>query len=203
MENDFSRGDVAFARDGFAERAQNGQRVRVRSPIGTPHHLGVGDVLAEKGSQVGAIVFEFGLHTGLGAVGASLQGVRRADGHVEGCVGVAQGRGEDVNGPQVRARDEARHLHLRGVVGRVDERGHGIATARGLAQGAAGGVRRARVQNATVAGGTSDGFRGPSTAQAEADRVNVLIGIQGRAMARVEPPSTLGERPPARSVADG
>ena len=27
VENDLSRGDVAFARDGFAERAQNGQRV--------------------------------------------------------------------------------------------------------------------------------------------------------------------------------
>ena len=53
VENDFSRGDVAFARDGFAERAQNGQRVRVRSPIGTPHNRGVGDILAEKGSQVG------------------------------------------------------------------------------------------------------------------------------------------------------
>ena len=46
VENDFSRGDVAFARDGFAERAQNGQRVGVRSPIGTPHNRGVGDVLA-------------------------------------------------------------------------------------------------------------------------------------------------------------
>ena len=69
MENDISH--VAFARDGFAERAQNGQRVRVRSPIGTPHDRGVGDVLAEKGSQMGAIVFEFGLHPGLGAVGAS------------------------------------------------------------------------------------------------------------------------------------
>ena len=86
-------------RDGFAERAQNGQRVGVRSPIGTPHNRGVGDVLAKKGSQVGAIVFEFGLHPGLGAVGASLQGVRGADGHVQCGVGVAQGRGEDVSGP--------------------------------------------------------------------------------------------------------
>ena len=55
VENDFSRGNVASARDGFAERAQNGQRVRVRSPIGTPHDRGVGDVLTEEGSQVGAI----------------------------------------------------------------------------------------------------------------------------------------------------
>ena len=53
VENDFSRGNVAFVRDGFAERAQNGQRVRVRSPIGTPHDRGVGDVLTEEGSQVG------------------------------------------------------------------------------------------------------------------------------------------------------
>ena len=62
VENDFSRGDIAFARDGFAERAQNGQRVRVRSPIGTPHDHGVGDVLTEEGSQVGAVVFQLGLH---------------------------------------------------------------------------------------------------------------------------------------------
>ena len=68
MENDFSRGNVAFARDGFAERAQNGQRVLVRSPIGTPHDRGVGDVLTKEGSQVGAIVFQFGLHPGLSAV---------------------------------------------------------------------------------------------------------------------------------------
>ena len=40
MEDDFGRGNVAFARDGFAERAQNGQRVRVRSPIGL-HTIGV------------------------------------------------------------------------------------------------------------------------------------------------------------------
>ena len=40
VENDFSRGNVAFARDGFADRAQNGQRVLVRSPIGTPRCAG-------------------------------------------------------------------------------------------------------------------------------------------------------------------
>ena len=49
-------------------------------------------------------------------------------------------------------------------------------------------MRRARVQDARVAGSAGDRFHGPSTAQAEADRVNVLISIQGRAMARVEPP---------------
>ena len=49
---------------------------------------------------------KFGLHPGLGAVSAGPQGVRRADGHVQSSVGVAQGRGEDTCGPQVRARDE-------------------------------------------------------------------------------------------------
>ena len=99
MKDDFSRGDVAFARDGFAERAQNGQRVGVRSPIGTPHDRGVGDVLAKKSGQMRAIVLEFGLHPGLSAIDTSLRGVRGADGHVQCSVGVAQSRGEDVSGP--------------------------------------------------------------------------------------------------------
>ena len=61
-------------------------------------------------------------------------------------------------------------------------------TTRGLAQGAAGGMCRTRVQNTRVAGGAGDGFRRASTAQAKADRVNVLVSIQSRAMARIEPP---------------
>ena len=99
MKDDFNRGDVAFARDGFAERAQNGQRVGVRSPIGAPHDRGVGDVLAKKSSQMRAIVLEFGLDPGLSAINTSLRGVRGADGHVQCSVGVAQSRGEDVSGP--------------------------------------------------------------------------------------------------------
>ena len=55
-------------------------------------------------------------------------------------------------------------------------------TARGLAQGATGGMRRARVQNARVAGSEGDRFRGPSTAQTEADRINILVSIQSRAV---------------------
>ena len=152
MKDDFSRGDVAFARDGFAERAQNGQRVGVRSPIGAPHDRGVGDVLAKKSSQVRAIVLEFGLDPGLSAINNSLRGVRGADGHVQRSVGVAQSRCEDVSGPYIRAGNEARYLHLRGVVtllcSCMNERGDGVVATRGLAQGAAGGVRRTRVQNA-------------------------------------------------------
>ena len=91
VENDFSRGNVAFARDGFTERAQNGQRVGVRSPIGAPHDRRKGDVLPKEGSQVGAIVFQLGPHPGLCAVGASLKSVWRANGHVQRFVGIAQG----------------------------------------------------------------------------------------------------------------
>ena len=192
VEDDFGRGNVAFARYGFAERAQNGQRVGVRSPIGAPDDWGVGDVLAKESSQVGAVTFHLGRHPGLRAVSASLQGVRRADGHVERRVGVAQGRGEDISRSQVSAGDEAGDLHLRGVVtllrSRVQEGGDSVVTASGLTQGAAGGVRCPRVQDARVAGGAGDGLGGPGAAQAEADRVDVLVGIQGRAVAWVKPP---------------
>ena len=61
VEDDLGRSDVAFARNGFAERAQNGQRVGVRSPVGAPDNWGVRDVLAKKGGQVGAIMLKFGL----------------------------------------------------------------------------------------------------------------------------------------------
>ena len=116
VEYDFSRSNVAFARDGFAERAQNGQRVGVRSPMGTPHDRGVGDVLSKEGSQVGTVMFQFGLYPGLCAVGASLQSVRGADGHIQRRVGITQSRGEDVSWSQVRARDEPGYLRLRGVI---------------------------------------------------------------------------------------
>ena len=46
----------------------------------------------------------------------------------------------------------------------------------------------ARVQDARVAGGASDRLRRPGAAQAKADRVNILVSIQGRAMTWVEPP---------------
>ena len=74
------------------------------------------------------------------------------------------------------------------LCGRVDERGDSVVTACGFAQGAAGGVRRARVQDARVAGSAGDWFCGSSTAQTEADRVDVLVRIQGRAVTGFEPP---------------
>ena len=187
MKDDISRSNVAFARDGFAERAQNGQRVGVRSPIGTPHDRGVGDILTKKSSQVRTIVFKFGLDPGLRAVNTSLRGVRGADGHIQCSVGVAQSRGEDVSGPQIRARNEAGYLHLRGVItllrSCMNERGDSVVTTRGLTQGAARGVSRTRVQDARVASSAGDGFRGTCTPQTKADRVDVLVSFQSQAMA--------------------
>ena len=61
-------------------------------------------------------MFKFGLDPGLRAVNTSLRGVRGADGHIQCGVGVAQSRGEDVSRPQIRPRNEAGYLHLRGVI---------------------------------------------------------------------------------------
>ena len=116
VKDNLSRSNVAFARNGFAERAQNGQRVGVRSPVGAPDNWGVRDILAEKSGQVGSIVLKFGLDPGLSAVNTSLGGVRGANGDIQGSVSIAQSRGEDVSGPQVRARNETGNLHFRGVI---------------------------------------------------------------------------------------
>ena len=116
MKDNLGRGDVAFARNGFAEGAQNGQRVGVRSPVGAPDNWAVRDVLTKERVEVGPIVLVFGLNPGQGAVSTSLTSVRGADGDIQGSVGVAQGRGEDVCGPQVRARDETGNLHFSSVI---------------------------------------------------------------------------------------
>ena len=52
-------------------------------------------------------------------------------------------KNEDVGGPQIRVRDDA---VLRGM----NERGDRVVTTCGLAQGTAGGVRSARVQEARL-----------------------------------------------------
>ena len=88
VEDNLGRSDVAFARNRFAEGAQNGQRVGMRSPVGAPDNWGVGDVLAKKRVQVGPIVLKFGLDFRLSAVGSSLRRVRGADGDIQGSVGV-------------------------------------------------------------------------------------------------------------------
>ena len=65
---------------------------------------------------MGRVVLMFGLDPRLSAVSTSLRRVRGADGDIQGSVGVAQGRGEDVCGPQVRARDETGNLHFSSVI---------------------------------------------------------------------------------------
>ena len=116
VKDNLGRSDVAFARNRFAEGAQNGQRVGMRSPVGAPDNWGVRDVLAKKRVQMGPIVLKFGLDPRLSAVSTSLRRVRGADGDIQSSVGVAQGRGEDVCGPQVRARDETGNLHFSGMI---------------------------------------------------------------------------------------
>ena len=116
MKDNLGRSDVAFARNGFAEGAQNGQRVGMRSPVGAPDNWAVRDVLTKERVQMGPIVLMFGLDPRLSAVSTSLRGMRGADGDIQGSVGIAQGRGEDVSGPQVRARDETGNLHFSGVI---------------------------------------------------------------------------------------
>ena len=141
---------------------------------------------------MGPIVLMFGLNPGQGAVSTSLTRVRGADGNIQGSVGVAQGRGEDVCGPQVRARDETGNLHFSSVIALLRccmQKGRdGVVSPCGLPKGAAGGVRCARIQNARVAGGASDGFHGATATQTKTNRINVLIGFQNQAVTRVEPP---------------
>ena len=60
--------------------------------------------------------------------------VRGADRDVKGCVGVAQGRGEDILRPQVSARVETRDLHLIRAITRLSscvyQRGDRVVSAR-------------------------------------------------------------------------
>ena len=75
QQHDPSRDEIAFARDGFTERANNSQCVLAALPIDGPNDRGVGDVLSEE-REVRAIVVKFGREPGLGAIWASLLCVR-------------------------------------------------------------------------------------------------------------------------------
>ena len=149
VKDNLGRSDVAFARNGFAEGAQNGQRVGMRSPVGAPDDWAVRDVLAKERVQMGRVVLMFGLDPRLSAVSTSLTRVRGADGDIQGSVGIAQGRGEDVCRPQVRARDETGNLHFSSVIALLrrcmQEGRDSVVSPRSLPKGAAGGMRRTRV----------------------------------------------------------
>ena len=81
------------AMDLLRER-KTGQRVGMRSPIGTPHNGGCRRYSGEEGQAGGGHDVRVCLHPGLSAVGASLRGVRGTYSHVQCRVGIAQGRGE-------------------------------------------------------------------------------------------------------------
>ena len=53
VKDNLGRSDVAFARNGFTEEAQNGQRVGMRSPVGAPDNWAVRDVLTKERVQMG------------------------------------------------------------------------------------------------------------------------------------------------------
>ena len=117
--------------------------------------------------------------------------MRGADRDVEGSVGVAQGTGEDVSGPQISARGEPRDLHLSRAVAGLSSCGDCVVSTRGLAHCAAGGLGRARVQGSGLLSSTKHWFTRPSAAQARADRVNVLLGFHHSTVMRVQAPHPL------------
>ena len=166
-QDNLGRNKVTFARNGFA-------RVSMRSPQGTPHGRGAGDVLAEERGKVWATKDEFGLVSGLRAIGTSLLSVRGADRDVKGGVGVAQCRGENIRRSQVSARDEPRDLHLSRAVTRlvccVYQRSDRVVSARGFSHRAAGRVGRAHVEKPNLASCTRHGFARPSAAQAQVNQ---------------------------------
>ena len=142
--------------------------------------------------KVRAIVSRFGLEPGLSAVWASLLCVRGADRDVQGSVRVAEGGGEDVGGPEIGARGEARKLSLGSAIAGLRRRVHTcsdrVVAAGGLAQGTIGGVGGACVQGSGLTSCTGHGFARPSAAQAPAYRINVLLGLQRWSVMRVEAP---------------
>ena len=161
--------------------------------MGTPHNRGVG--CSGGGRKVWAIVGEFGLVSGLRAVSASLLCMRGADRDAESGVGVAQCRGENIRRSQVSTRDEPKDLHLSraftGLSSSMHQRGDCVVPTRGLAHRAAGRVGHACVQGAVLAGCTGYGFAKTTAAEAQADRVDALLGLHHRAVMRVQTPYPL------------
>ena len=111
LEDRLLRGNVTPARDAPAESAQDGQRVGLESGIGAPDDGDVVDVLGVEGVAVRAIIGDLVSYHGLGAVKASILGVRGADGDVQGSEGVAKRLGKHVS--WASAWDETRKPRFR------------------------------------------------------------------------------------------
>ena len=101
--------------------------------------------------------------------------MRRGNRNVQGSVRVAEGGGEDIGGPEITARDEAKNLGLGGVIA-----GLGSSMDKCGDCTVAGDVGGACVQGSGLAGGTGCGFPGPSASQTQADRVDVLLKTPSR-----------------------
>ena len=131
------------------------------SPTGAPNDRGTGDVLSGEGREVRALWSSLAASLGVVQSGPACCACGEQI-EMSRAVHALPGRGEDVSGPEVSARDEAKNL------------------------GAAGGVSSARVQRAGLAGGAGYGFAGPGGPQAQADR------LQHRSVVGVEPPQPGG-----------
>ena len=166
--DDLSRDAMAFARDGFAERAQHGKSVTMRPPAGAPDDRCVGDVLEEEGGEVWAVVdSKFGIEPGLRAGWASLLSVRGADRDVQGGVRVAEDEREDVGGPEMSATDEAGNLGLNSVITRLGSSKNKCGDRLVAAAGCVGG---ACVKGSGLSRSTGYRFAGPGASQAQTDR---------------------------------
>ena len=87
----------------------------------------------------------------------------------------------------VGARDEAKNLGLSSVIkrltGSVNEGSERIVAVGSLDHDAASGVSSAQIQQARLASGAGYRFAGPSAAEPQANRIDVLLRLQsgGRA----------------------
>ena len=126
------------------------------------------------------IIREFGFVSGLRAVGAGVLGVRRADGDVKGSVGVAHGRGENVRRPQVCASShETRPVRAPAWRPRCGRAWPHPPCSRSLGPWPCPGIRFGRLHKARAR---------LNAAQAQADRVDVLLGLHHCTVVRVQAP---------------
>ena len=168
---------LAFARDRFTERVQNGQRVSVRSPVG--------------GEERGCVGRSRRVRLHAWFVCSQTQPVGRAESRSR-CRGRCGGGGEDVGGSEVSARNEAGNLGLGSAVAGLSRGVHKcsdrVVAACDFAQSAARGVGGACVQGSRLAGSTGHKFTPSGAAQAQANRVNVLLRMQHSSIMRVDAP---------------
>ena len=162
------------------ERAQNVQSALVGSHIGAPNCGCAGNVLSQEGGEGAGNSVQVWprawIECSLGQLAVRAESRSRCPGRCTSCRG--------------RRRTSAGLRSVRGmrpgtsvsavwsqISSGVNECVDCLVAAGGLAQGATGGVGGVRVQGAGLAGGTGYGFAGLGAPQAQADRINVLLGL--------------------------